>query len=473
MSHQQSREIEQHRARTLQDGIHHDGQLIRPVNQNGNVEAVQRVARRAVDDIQRFTRNVYQSTMDAYQETVWRQKRNRHAYHNVSNPINRQGGYLDDFGISTRDDPLLTSEAFSSIEGGEQTGATSRVGRGVNRERDSHANYVVLPRLSRRPVADGWRAESNLDLYFSSLYTYYYHRGLVPIVGKGFVELVTLFLTLNLSIFLFAHVNWRKLATCVDETTCESDFFPAYYVKQHLSPGESWTWLNAIVRVYFYLFLAFGVFSVWAYWQNVQNALKSKRVFEDWLGIPAHKLEGGAVDWDRDVVRKLCELQESGEYRVAIHGQQRLDAVSVAHRILRKENFFVALFNQGLLDLSVPFAGHDLFCASLEWSLYFCIFNFMFNHKYNIRPAFYLDHSALKRRFILCGIAHALFMPFLLVFMTLHFCLSNAYDWKSMQQYVDSLLRAWGEGPSLIFDLFLSQIFRTTGMVADGQMDLS
>ncbi len=29
----------------------------------------------------------------------------------------------------------------------------------------------------------------------------------------------------------------------------------------------------------------------------------------------------------------------------------------------------------------------------------------MFNHKYQIRPAFYLDPPALKRRFMLCGVA--------------------------------------------------------------------
>lgn len=55
--------------------------------------------------------------------------------------------------------------------------------------------------------------------------------------------------------------------------------------------------------------------------------------------------------------------------------------------------------------------------------------DFMFNHKYQIRPAFYLDPSALRRRFILCGIAHLVFMPFLLFFVTLYFGLQNAYDY--------------------------------------------
>lgn len=60
----------------------------------------------------------------------------------------------------------------------------------------------------------------------------------------------------------------------------------------------------------------------------------------------------------------------------------------------------------------------------------------MFNHKYQIRPAFYLDPAALRRRFQLCGIAHIVFMPFLLFFVTVYFGLQNAYDWKSTKQYL-------------------------------------
>ena len=60
----------------------------------------------------------------------------------------------------------------------------------------------------------------------------------------------------------------------------------------------------------------------------------------------------------------------------------------------------------------------------------------MFNHKYQIRPAFYLDPAALRRRFLLCGIAHLIFMPFLLFFLTLYFGLQNAYDWKNTKQYL-------------------------------------
>mmetsp|Transcript_28485 Transcript_28485/g.43067 ORF Transcript_28485/g.43067 Transcript_28485/m.43067 type:complete len:602 (-) Transcript_28485:264-2069(-) len=103
---------------------------------------------------------------------------------------------------------------------------------------------------------------------------------------------------------------------------------------------------------------------------------------------------------------------------------------------MRKENFLIAFFNRNMIDLKVPFLTQcTCFCKSLEWSIYFCVLNYMFNHKYQIRPAFYLDPAALRRRFILCGIAHALFLPFLAFFMTLHFLMQNLYDWRSTKQY--------------------------------------
>jgi hypothetical protein len=411
LSHQQSREIEQHRARLLRQSS--SGLLGPPA-----VDGLQRAARRTADEFQRFTATIYDAAATAYQESLEESRRKKH--YSTIRQQNPATTYLDDFGIP-KDDSLLQNE-IGEEDGDEYTSFDQQQPR----------DFVLLPRL-RRPQAnaEGWGAAANLDLYFSSLYSYYYHRGLTPLVCKGIVEVFSLFTTLFLSIFLFAYVNWSKLSSCIDESTCESDF-TSYIVPNPFSKRSIW---NTVVGLYSFIFCAHGFLAVWSFFRQIREALQAKWVFEERLGISAHRLQGGAVEWDRDVVEKLIALQDSGEYRIAIHGKD-IDALVVANRILRKENFLVALFNRGLLDLSVPLLGNSLFCPSLEWSLYFSILNFMFNHKYNVRPAFYLDPAALRRRFIFCGVAHAVFMPFLLFFLTLHFGLRNAYDWKSTKQYL-------------------------------------
>lgn len=78
--------------------------------------------------------------------------------------------------------------------------------------------------------------------------------------------------------------------------------------------------------------------------------------------------------------------------------------------------------------------------------------NFMFNHKYEIRPSFYMDPASLRRRFQICGIAHLVFMPFLLFFITMLFGLKNAYNWKSTKEYLGP--REWTETAKWTFREF-------------------
>jgi autophagy-related protein 9 len=148
------------------------------------------------------------------------------------------------------------------------------------------------------------------------------------------------------------------------------------------------------------------------------------------LGISKRKLQAGAVSWDT-VVSKLLEAQESGEYLLAL---TPLDPLRISQRIMRKENFLIAFWNQNLLDTKI--GDRYYWCSSLEWCTYTCVLNFMFNHKYEIRPAFCLDADSLERRLKVCGIVHALLLPFLIIFVLLHFLLQNVYDFKTTRQYM-------------------------------------
>jgi autophagy-related protein 9 len=307
-------------------------------------------------------------------------------------------------------------------------------------ENNPNSNFVLLDRFRLRPKKEGWRAVANLDIFFASIYNFYYHRGLIPLIGKGVVELISLFFTLWLSIFLFVYLDWESLSQCRDETTCRPTL--SHYIIE--KPFAEASLYNFLVVIYLILFTVYGFFATMSFVTTVRTAFDSKYFFEEKLGYSAEKLEGGAVDWD-EIVEKIVNLQQSGEHRVAIHGQ-KIDALVIAQRILRRENFMIAFFNRKMLNLTVPtpqfsgissmFESKMFFSKSLEWSIYFCILSYMFNHKYQIRPAFYLHPESLKRRLRLCGIAHAIFMPFLIVFVTLHFFMQNIYDWRSTKQYL-------------------------------------
>jgi len=328
-------------------------------------------------------------------------------------------------------EPLLEN-AYDSGMDGALGGAVNPVSNANSDDR----RFVLLETF--RVKKDGWGAVANLDLFFASLYNYYYHRGLVPIIGKGIVELISLFFTLWLSVFLFQYLDWKGLWECRDEETCR-DTLSSYILEKPFHSVSTW---NFLMVLYVLLFSAYGIFSIATFVTNMKDAMQSKFIFEDKLGISARKLEGGAVEW-HEIVKKILELQRSREYRVAIHWQDIKDELVIAQRIMRRENFMIAFFNQDNLDLTIPIPWKvgsrfrtKFYSKSIEWSIYYCVLSYMFNHKYQIRPAFCMDAAALQRRFIICGIAHVIFMPFLLFFLVLHFFLQNVYDFRSSNQYL-------------------------------------
>jgi hypothetical protein len=244
------------------------------------------------------------------------------------------------FGEGSPEEPLLSGEDDDVDE----------FNRRLQQQQHDAPKFVLLDRFRLAPNRDGWGQVANLDLFFTSLYSYFYHRGLVPIIGKGLVELISLFFTLWLSVFLFVYLDWGALYTCRDEETCRA--YLSDYILENPFQRRNWLWRFMIV-VYILLYTAYGIFAVSAFIKTAKDALEAKFVFEDKLGISSQKLEGGAVEW-YEIVRKLGDLQNSGDYRIAVHTQDIEDELVVAQRIMRRENFMISFFNKDLLDLSIP-----------------------------------------------------------------------------------------------------------------------
>lgn len=377
-------------------------------------------------------------------------------------------------------DELMNNPMAESRSSSSRRRPPRRRGSGADVDRDDCADetfgtFVLLRRLRILPKNDGYAYVSDLDAFFSSLYNYYYMRGLGSIVGKGFVEIASLFFTLWLSLVLFAYIDWGGLRQCHDESTCQDSFVESYVVRNPFSSGNS-ILRNSWIVVYCLLFSVYGSFCVMQYFHSIIASLECKVFMEEVLGVSDRDLEVGGVEWG-DIVERMSEAQRIGRCRVAIlpaaggvdasqsRGGESTDRpegeetdgptghLVVAQRIMRRENYMIAFFNGGLLDLTLPRLPPRLwpltlltngpaderpvfFSKSIEWSVYFCVLNYMFNHSRKVRPAFYGDPSSLRRRFVLCGVAHAIFMPFLLFFVTLHFFMSNVYDWQSTKEYL-------------------------------------
>lgn len=134
----------------------------------------------------------------------------------------------------------------------------------------------------------------------------------------------------------------------------------------------------------------------------------------------------------------------------------------MANRIMRQENYLIALFNKELLDLRSPIpkfiarllnthgggsihgeGKSETLTQALEWNLRFCLMEWLFDKSGRVNRAFlnprnrkvlieqyvpYLQHEllnqypfpSLRRRFIFMGIINAIAVPFIVPYILIH-----------------------------------------------------
>jgi autophagy-related protein 9 len=104
-------------------------------------------------------------------------------------------------------------------------------------------------------------------------------------------------------------------------------------------------------------------------------------------------------------------------------GTAKLDAHDVANRIMRQENYLIALFNKELLNLRLPLpsiiqrplamtgiyqkgdeTGGTTLTRALEWNLRFCLIDYLFDSSGRVKDAFLKERS---RDVLIKGYAHS------------------------------------------------------------------
>jgi autophagy-related protein 9 len=145
--------------------------------------------------------------------------------------------------------------------------------------------------------------------------------------------------------------------------------------------------------------IVFFFFCVWWIWNlirfNVQIS-KLREIKEFYLNVLNIKDEEiNNLGW-ANVSAKITEtfneyLQKSNDHRVRV-----LDAHKIANRIMRKENYMIALFNKDILDLSFPvfFGRQQMLTKLMEWALSYCILSFVWKENGQIRKSFLKERNS-------------------------------------------------------------------------------
>lgn len=121
------------------------------------------------------------------------------------------------------------------------------------------------------------------------------------------------------------------------------------------------------------------------------------------------------------------ELQKTSRLCIV---KDQLTAHDIANRILRKENYMVAMINRGLLPLQPhPQLPVNLLSKTLEWHIYMCIYQPMFDRQFRVRNSFTQDVRGLQVRFVVYGALSLVLSPFIAAFQLFFFLFKHAEEW--------------------------------------------
>lgn len=269
------------------------------------------------------------------------------------------------------------------------------------------------------PSNDRLSLIDDLDSFFVRIYQYHQRHGFCLIVLKAILVALQFLFIIFLAVYLRHGINYPVLfkdippPTNSTKVTLSDVLLP---INEVVSNFGGFTWLTLILAaIFFILKLIRGIYSLSNFWEI-------KRFYNDVLKI--HDSELDNLTW-HEVQTKLRKVQK--ERKIIIH-KDELTELDIYHRILRQENYLVAMVNKKLIPptLHVPFLGEIVYwTAGLRFNMQILFFWSPFSpfaHPWQLKDEYKKPHmrQELARQFkqlvlILC-IANGIFCPVIIAY---------------------------------------------------------
>lgn len=214
------------------------------------------------------------------------------------------------------------------------------------------------------------------------------------------------------------------LTQCIDWPSVRNSNKLSEVVIGQCTKQMSWYWNLGLWLFVFYFI-----------WKSVQFSIDTRRllIVRDYyvhlLEIPEQDMQ--TVSW-QDIVGRVMALRDANPNTALnlttqqrkwlnVHSKERLDAMDIASRLMRKDNYLIALINKDVLDLSlpVPFLGRrQIFSGTLQWWLYYSVIDSVFDSNGQVNQEFLKSSSRgqlsrkLRERFFFAGVMNLLGSPF-------------------------------------------------------------
>lgn len=276
----------------------------------------------------------------------------------------------------------------------------------------------IMTKSAKQKAEWRWANVVSLDSYMQDVYDYYCGNGFWCILLDRFLHLVEI---------LFISVFLTFLTQCINYSAIPNSRTMDQVLVPQCTEKMSWTWSFALWVTMLYLI-----------WKAIQIPLDMKRLsnmrdfYVHLLEIPEHDMQ--TISW-QDVVACIMKLRDknpktadrerwsSGQRKwLGSQSKERLDAHDIANRLMRRENFLIALINKDILDLSIPLPflnGRQFLSRLLEWTLNFSIMDFVFDERGQVNQEFLKADrrgqlsQKLRSRFVFAGFMTLMIAPFM------------------------------------------------------------
>ncbi|KAL9636552.1 MAG: hypothetical protein Q9164_002747 [Protoblastenia rupestris] len=196
--------------------------------------------------------------------------------------------------------------------------------------------------------------------------------------------------------------------------------------------------LSGSANVLLWFFVFFMIFKLFDYCRDIRRLRSMQNFYRSLLEIPDSDMQ--TVSW-QEVVKKLMSLRDLNPATAAntkehhrrfmgTQSKQRMDAHDIANRLMRRDNYLIALINKDVLDFTLPLPflrNRQLYSRTLEWNLQYCILDFVFSEHGQVRNLFLKDthrhglSAGLRGRFLFAGFVSLLCAPFAVVYYMLFY----------------------------------------------------
>jgi len=191
----------------------------------------------------------------------------------------------------------------------------------------------------------------NLDAFLSNIYEYHRGGGFYPIVYSKISNLIIIAFTIAFSVLLVGFVNWHSVLNCGNDDRCKH----VELIENKIVKNRTFGFVVVIYTMVFVLYLLWH-FANFVY--SLSSLKETQRFYHEKLKINDAMIR--RTPWS-EVMDRMVSVQRS----VRLYHNKQLDALDITNRIMRKENYMIAMVNKGVLQFTTPSLSEKL-CWTLR-----------------------------------------------------------------------------------------------------------